>query len=212
MRSEVKHLRRTQLIEATITTIAKNGFARTTLAMVAKEARLSPGIVNFYFKTKDGLLLHTLSYLAAEYEAAWKLEVERVGPDPVASLDAVIRVDLGRSICVRRKVSVWMAFWAEAPTRPKYRKLCADLSADYFEQTSGMCRQIAARGGYGDVDPDSVARSLNALISGFWLDLVMDPSTFDREGAKQACRRLLAAAFPRDFALPLRRSKLSGAA
>ncbi len=64
MRSNIKHLRREQLIEATIDTIAKHGFRKTTLSQVAKRAKLSQGIVNFYFKTKDGLLLETLKFLA----------------------------------------------------------------------------------------------------------------------------------------------------
>ncbi len=64
MRSDIKHMRREQLIEATIEAIAKHGFRKTTLGQVAKRAKLSQGIVNFYFKTKDGLLLETLKFLA----------------------------------------------------------------------------------------------------------------------------------------------------
>ncbi|MCH8038118.1 MAG: TetR family transcriptional regulator C-terminal domain-containing protein [Proteobacteria bacterium] len=199
MRSAVKHLRREQLIEATISIIARRGFARTTLALVAREVGLSQGIVSFYFKSKDGLLFETLSHLAAEYEATWKRAVRQVGPDPVAALDAVIEVDLGLEICVRKKVAVWVAFWAEAPGRPKYRKLCMELSADYFAQTRDMCRQIAERGGYADIDPDNVARGLNAMVDGYWVSLMMDPRKFDRARAKQACRQLLAGAFPAEF-------------
>ena len=199
MRSAVKHLRREQLIEATISVIARRGFARTTLALVAKEAKLSQGIVHFYFKSKDGLLFETLSYLAAEYEATWKRAVRHVGPDPVAALDAVIEVDLGLEICVRKKVAVWVAFWAETRGRPEYRKLCTELSADYFAQTRDMCRQIAERGGYTDIDPDNAARGLNAMVDGYWVSLMMDPRAFDRARAKQACRQLLAGVFPAEF-------------
>ena len=41
MRSDIKHLRREQLIEATIDTIAKHGFRKTTLSQVAKQASFS---------------------------------------------------------------------------------------------------------------------------------------------------------------------------
>ncbi len=46
------------------------GFSRTTLGLIAKNAGLSQGIVNFYFKSKDVLLLATLKFLAEEYETA----------------------------------------------------------------------------------------------------------------------------------------------
>ena len=199
MRDEIRHLRRTELIEATIRVIGRRGFSRTTLAHVAAEARLSPGIVSFYFKSKEGLLHETLAQLAAEYEKTWTRSVRRVGDDPVAALDAMIEVDLGPEVCKRGTVAVWVAFWAEMPGRPRYRTLCNELAEHYFEQARSMCREIARRGGHAGPDPDTVARGLNAMIDGFWLDLMMDPKRFDREAARQACRQYLAGVFPAEF-------------
>ena len=211
MGTKISHLRREQLIEATISTIAKRGFSRTTLALVAKEANLSQGIVSFYFKSKEGLLFETLSYLSAQYTAAWAEALQRVGSDPVAALDAIVELDLGTEICQRRKVSVWLAFWAEAPGRPKYRSLCREIEQTDFEQTSDMCRQIAEQGVYDEIDPDNVARGLNAMLLGYWLDLHMNPKGFDRKKAKQACRQYLASVFPRDFGSERHEKFLKGA-
>ncbi len=62
----VKEARQRQLIDATISTIGRRGFAGTTLTHVAGAAGLSPAIVNFYFKGKDQLLAATLAQLAEE--------------------------------------------------------------------------------------------------------------------------------------------------
>lgn len=202
LREEVRHLRRDQVIEATISVIAKNGFARTTLSLVAKEAGLSQGIVSFYFKSKDGLLLDTLRHLADEYQRVWEKAVRRVGEDPVAALYAMIEVDLGTEICVRRKVAVWLAFWAETRGRPKFRKVCTELSNFYLDETRRLCRQIAERGNYPHVDPDVVAFGFNAMVDGFWTELMMDPRSFNRARAKDACRQFLAGAFPAEFSAP----------
>ena len=59
--------RRKQLINSTIQTIAESGLSAVTLAKVASQAGLSPGIVNFYFKSKKQLLLDTLKYIDQEY-------------------------------------------------------------------------------------------------------------------------------------------------
>ena len=48
-----REARRSQLIEATIETLAARGYARTTLTEVAKQAGLSHGLVNFHFETKE---------------------------------------------------------------------------------------------------------------------------------------------------------------
>ena len=44
-----------KLIDATIETIAKRGLADTTIAHVAKRAKVSQGYANFRFKSKDNI-------------------------------------------------------------------------------------------------------------------------------------------------------------
>ena len=58
--------RRGQLIESTIEVIYRDGLSRLTLAKVAHQAGLSTSIVNFYFKTKEQLLLETLQTVSQE--------------------------------------------------------------------------------------------------------------------------------------------------
>ena len=62
--SAVRLDRRRQLIVATVSVIYRDGLSRLTLAKVAATAGLSAGIVNFYFKSKEQLLLDTLNALA----------------------------------------------------------------------------------------------------------------------------------------------------
>lgn len=199
-RAPTKDVRRQQLIDATISAIARRGFARTTLADIAKEAGVSYGVVSFYFRSKDALLLATLEHLAQEYEAFWKEAVRRAGASPAARLDAIIEADFHPAIASRKKIPVWYAFWSEARSRPAYRKLCAELEYAYYRQTCDLCRQIVEEGGYDGLDPHAVAVGLNAMINGLWLDFQIRPANLDREEAKCACRSYLAAVFPAEFA------------
>ena len=50
-RTASKEERQTQLIKATIRSIAKRGLPDTTIATVAKEAGLSQGIINLHFQS-----------------------------------------------------------------------------------------------------------------------------------------------------------------
>src|SRR3546814_786744 len=117
-RMEIKEVRRVQLIEATIDSIAKRGFAETTLAHVADGAKLSRGIVNFYFKSKEALLVETLRHLAQGYEAFGLAAVARADPSPTGQIEAMIDADVDPAIASRKKVTVWYAFWGEARWRP----------------------------------------------------------------------------------------------
>ena len=79
-RTAAKEVRQQQLIKATLSAVAKKGFAETTMADVARAAHLSQGIINLHFRSKDKLLEETLRHLAAEYKQAWERTLERAGP------------------------------------------------------------------------------------------------------------------------------------
>ena len=56
-RTEPKEKRRSQLILATIRSIARHGLSDTTVSTVSSEAGLSQGIINLHFQSKEKLLL-----------------------------------------------------------------------------------------------------------------------------------------------------------
>lgn len=194
-----KDLRRQQLIEATIAVIGRKGYAGTRLADVARQAKVSYGVVGFYFNTKDDLLLATLQWLADEYTAVWKKAVSRAGESPVDRLRAIVEADFSAKIASEKKIAVWYAFWAEARTRRDYRKLCAQLYNDYHWQVRTIIQEIIDAGGH-DHDAQQVTLCLNAMTDGMWLDLQIQPRDFDRAQAKRAILAFLRQYFPAEFA------------
>ena len=105
----VKEIRRKQLIEATIRAIGRYGYASVTLTHVANEAGLSPGIVNFYFKSKDQLLVDTLEYIAGEYSTFWQAALNKGRVSPAAGLEAMLDADFDASVCNVEKIAIWYA-------------------------------------------------------------------------------------------------------
>ena len=194
-----RDVRRQQLIEATISVIGRKGYAGTRLADVASQAKVSYGVVGFYFRTKEDLLLATLQWLADEYTSVWREAVEKAGPSPVSRLRAIIDADFSPRIASEKKIAVWYEFWAEGRTRPKYRNLCAQLYNDYHWQVRTIIEEIIEQGGHEDVDAHQVTVALNAMTDGMWLDLQIQPRDFDREEAKKAIEMFLSKVFPAEF-------------
>ena len=92
-RAEGKQRSRQKLITATINSIAKRGFADTTLARVSAGAGLSRGIVNFHFRSKDALFLEALKFLSREYQVTWARAFDQAEPAAANQLEAVLMVD-----------------------------------------------------------------------------------------------------------------------
>ena len=195
----IKEARQKQLIEATISSIGRHGYAATTLNHVAGAAGLSPGIVNFYFKSKDQLLAATLAKLADEYESFWMAAIEAGRESPAAGLEAMLEADFHPSVCTHEKVVVWFAFWSEAQSRPLYKSVVSELEERYHLQTRALFAALIEEGGYADIDADAAAIGINAMVDGMWADYLIAPDSFDREYCKAVCRRFLSALFPRHF-------------
>lgn len=198
-RDALKEARRVQLMEATIDCIAARGFADLTLADVARTAGLSVGIVNFYFKSKDALLIETLRHLVDDYIKQTNDNFRTAGPGAAAQVEAMIESDFHRAVANRKKVTVWYAFWGETRWRPEFLKICQVLSDTFHAETREIFARLVAEGGYEGIDPDIVARGFDAMIDGLWLDMLINPKAVDRDGAKQVVRAFLAGIFPNEF-------------
>lgn len=197
-RKASKETRRLQLIEATIDSLARRGYSETTMADVADGAGLSRGIVNFHFESKEKLLVATLQYMADEYSAHWRAALQKAGDDPARQLSVLVASDFDRSICNKRKLAAWCAFWGEAKSRPTYQALCGARDAAYQNVFIDLCRKLKADGGY-DFEPHATALGLSAMLEGLWLRLMMGTEEVTRETAHHAATEYLASAFPKHF-------------
>lgn len=198
-RTAAREKRRQQLIDATMKCIAKKGMGSTTLSDVAGTAGLSQGIVNLHFESKDNLLNETLRYLADEYKTQFDRALRRSGPAPADKLQALMEMDLRPSICERRKVAVWFAFWGEAKSRPAYLRICDEYDCYYDKVLESLCQDIIIDGGYQHLDAGAMRMALASLTNGLWLSCLINPQNWDRGRASNAVRTFLSNVFPKHF-------------
>lgn len=197
-RTAPKEQRQIQLIKATIRSIAKHGLSVTTMATVAGEARLSQGIINLHFQSKERLLEETLLYVVDEYRQAWHKARDGGQKSAADKLAALAGVDFDKRICQRNKLAVWFAFWGESRSRSTYRRICTQSSREYKQDLTGLCEEIIRQGGYR-VHAEQIANGLLAVNSGLWLDLLLTPAELNREQALQISLSYLRSVFPRHF-------------
>src|SRR5690242_9664662 len=100
---------RQRLIDACISALHIHGPSHTTVEKVVALADLSPGIVRFYFDSKDAMLVASLEHLAAEFQERVLLPVARLKDNPVQALHLLVNLYLDADIASPRKVSVWYA-------------------------------------------------------------------------------------------------------
>ncbi len=198
-RTAPKEKRRTQLIKATIRTIARRGLPGTTMATVTSEAKLSLGIVNLHFQSKERLLVETLRHVTDEYRTAWTKALDKDGLSNAEKLRAILNVEFTPPVCEPNKLAVCFAFWSESKSHPAYRKICAELDKQYDDMLIEYCARIIAEGPYPGLNPKIIATGLSAMSWGLWLDMLVSPDSMNAKQAHSVCLAYLAGVFPQHF-------------
>ena len=194
-RSVQSAFRKRQLIEATIDCIDKLGLSQTTLARIAERAGVSQGVVVFHFQTKEGLLEQTLRHLSHEYMQCWKDACDKAAPDAVSQICALIKAAFTPSICNRKKISVWYAFWGETRSRPRYMELCGKNDLAYSNSLLSLCETIESNT-RSTLSALTAVLSIEGMIDGLWQNFLIGSPGFKRPRALATVFELLEIIYP----------------
>lgn len=194
-RSVQAEFRKRQLIEAAIDCIDKFGLSQTTIARIAKLAGVSQGIVVFHFQSKETLLEQALQELSREHMQSWKNALTNAHTDPVSRLCALVKSTFSVSICNRKKISVWYAFWGESRSRPRYMELCGNNDLEFSTTLLTLCEEIEAVSA-SPLSPQTAALSIEGMIDGLWQNFLIGPPGFKRQQAIAMVFELIEIIFP----------------
>jgi len=191
---------RQRLIDACISALHVHGPSNTTVERVTAIARMSPGIVRFYFESKAAMLLASLRFLAEEFEQQLLVPVSRLKADPVAALTALVELYLDPQIASPRKVSVWYSFWGEANSRAEYFELCGQKDANFTALTRDLIGRMIRLTGASHLDRDAVALGLIGVLEVLWQDIAFqDEQRIDRPAVRRCAMSYLKSVFPGYF-------------
>lgn len=118
----MQEIRRRQLIEATIGTIERYGFAETTIARISQAAGLSSGIISHYFGGKNGLLEATMRSLLRELQRETITRL-RQARSPQERIAAIVGSSFAPEQFTSRCCAAWLAFYAQVPWSPQLARL-----------------------------------------------------------------------------------------
>lgn len=156
-------IRRQQLIDATIKTIATVGYSDTTVGRIAKEAGLSVGIISHYFGGKQALLEATMARLLFELHDGFIQRLETSG-SPRERLSAIVATNFDDDQYRPEVVRAWLAFWAQVPISPELNKLQRIYNKRLLSNLRHELRKLVPAD-----QVDDCAETFASIIDGFWL-------------------------------------------
>src|ERR1700730_10468486 len=161
---------------------------------------MSPGIVRFYFDSKDAMLVASLAYLAAEFEERVMAPVSRLRDTPVKALEQLLQLYLDPDLASPRKVSVWYSFWGEASSRQEFLEICGKKDDDFAALVHELIEALIAQTGQVHLDADGVALGLIGVLEVLWQGFAFESeANIDRAAAVARSLAYLRSVFPGEF-------------
>ena len=163
-------VRRQQLIDATIESVAMRGLQATTINSISKNAGLSSGIISHYFGGKQGLIEATVRYLLSNLK---KDLIEKVCNNTSATQRLMFIVEANFALVQQRSdtTKTWLSFWAQSMHDDELHRLQNVNSKRLQSNLAFSFKQLMP------IEQAKQAAELSAaMIDGLWLRTVLSKS------------------------------------
>ena len=180
-------IRKTALIKATIAEIGRQGTLDVTVGQIARRAGMSSALAHHYFGSKEQIFLAAMRHILARYGAAVRARLARA-ETPLARVHAIIDASFSPEQFDEEVISAWLLFYVQAQTSPEAARLlrvyAARLHSNLVHALGPLVPADEAR---------AIARTLAALIDGFYIRTALPTGAPGPDETKQMLRTTLAA-------------------
>ncbi len=175
-------VRREQICRAAAKVISEQGFAGTTMRMVADEAGVSTGMLNHYFANRMDMLEETLLFVSMRQQARESAAIEGLEPG-VERLRALVRSTLPNTQESMEAWRVWIAARGASVRLPELSRAMASRDELWFK--------IIEQGLDGVVPPVRREKvpyiwQLDALINGLVMQAITTSVDVELEDIEEA--------------------------
>ncbi len=171
--------RRDRIVQAAVAVWGRCGYFASSLKDVAREAGVAPGLLHYYFTSKEDLLSAVVEELDRDLTESWRRALEGV-EDPLeripVALDAMESGWARRPELRRLLVEVYVAGLAEPAVRDRCRALRGHFVAGVETEVRRLLGVLPA---YTLVPPVDLAAAVTASLEGISLAALVegrDPS------------------------------------
>ena len=166
--------RRVQIIAAATRVLARQGYTDTSLKEIAREAGVAPGLLHYYFESKEELLLEVVRALDHELTESWQRAVADI-EDPLERIVAAL--DAAEQRCARQPEFWRLLFdlYMLGLSNPNIHERCQELWSRFIDDVEAEVRQVLGRlPAYSIVPPRDLAGTVAAAIDGISLAALIE--------------------------------------
>ena len=180
--------RRRTLIEATIECLKRYGHEGLSVRRISAQARVSIGLINHHFPTKDALVAEAYRHFNNELVAGLRQAAAQAAGSPREQLRNFLRASFSPPNLDSEVLAVWVVFWGLYRHSKDIQRMQSETYHGYVDLLRGMLADLERdSGGKLRFNLRLAAIGLTALIDGLWLEWCLDPDSFEPAEAVALC-------------------------
>jgi len=174
MRTSIEAIRRQDLIKAAYEAFRVHGFRGLTMAKIGQQAGMSHGIINYYFKSKDDLLIAMMRYGNGLImtDVVRRLQAART---PIDRLDAIIEGNFPAELYDRPAANAWVYFYSAVPEHPEFRRLQSMFYRRLDSNLHDCLHHLTSR-----AEAEIIVKGISIMIDGLWMRCALEKEGFAR--------------------------------
>jgi AcrR family transcriptional regulator len=182
--------RHQEILDAAARVITDRGLAETRISDIAEEAGVSPGLILYYFESKDRLLAEALTFANDQFYVRTSREIRRI-PSAKDRLRRLIDLSVPGYLAEFGRLdewALWIEVWVRALRDPEMAKDREVLDQRWRAQWAEIIRGGQATGEFSTRDdPDELALRLATLIDGLAIQVILNDSEVSPERMWRTC-------------------------
>jgi len=180
-RRDVSDERRRQILMGLFQSMVSRGFHGCSVTDIAREARLSRGILHYYFKNKDEILLELIERLGETHYQGILMALQG-GKDPEEKLRRLVRFHYSDvSKPMYDMVGIWIEFWGQIPHNRAIRDVFCNIQGRLRDLLSRLIAEGVEAGMFRAVDPAAAASVVLGMVEGPTLQWRVDRKSVSPE-------------------------------
>jgi AcrR family transcriptional regulator len=182
--------RHQEILEAAARVITDRGLAETRISDIAERCGVSPGLILYYFESKDRLLVEALTYANDKYYLAQARDLRRLSTAR-ERFERLVDLSVPGLLPDFERLeewALWIETWVRALRDPALAKEAEVLDRRWRRSIADIIRSGRETGEFPDGgDADELGLQLGALIDGMAVQVLMNDAQLNPEAMKRMC-------------------------
>ena len=182
--------RHQEILEAAARVITDRGLAETRISDIAERCGVSPGLILYYFESKDRLLVEALTSANDQFYLRLSREMRRMD-SARQQLERLVELSVPGLMPEYERLdewALWIEIWVRALRDPKLAQEREVLDRRWRQSIADIIRLGRSTEEFPDgEDADQLGLELGAMIDGLAIQVLMNDTAFTPTRMYEVC-------------------------